>query len=83
MASVAVLGMGDYEVDRTVARLLMAPAAAAPRPHCCGAATWMAGWRGEGMRGPAASSGATTWSTRPGEGACAAVAPVVGPAGGR
>src|SRR4051812_16856543 len=77
MASVAVLGMGDDQVDRTIARLLTVPTAAASCPCCCGAATWMAGWCGEGARGPAAPSGATTWSTRLGEGTRAAAAPLL------
>ena len=50
MASEAVLGMGDEEVDRTVARLLtmlaaaaLRPAAAAGRPPGCGAAKALEG----------------------------------------
>lgn len=42
MASAAVLGMGDDEVDRIVTRLLTVATAAAPRLRCCGAVTWMA-----------------------------------------
>ena len=54
MASVAVLGIDVDDVDRTVAWLLMVPAAAmasVPRPRCCGATTWAAGLRGGGARG--------------------------------
>ena len=82
MASVAVLGMGDDEVDRVVTRLLTEPASAALHPRCCGAAIWMAWECGEGARGPVAPSGAATWSTHPGGDARVAVAPVVGVAGG-
>ena len=73
--------MGDDEVDHTVAWLLTVPAVAALRPRYCGATIRAAGWCGEGARGPAAPSGVATWSTRPGGGTHAAIAPMMGAAG--
>ena len=48
MTFIALLGMGDDDTDRTVARLLMVPAAMALHPRRYGAANWMAWRRGEG-----------------------------------
>ena len=66
MATESVLGMDDDEVDRAVTQHLMVPTVAAPRPRCCGATTWMAGWWGGGVRGSVASLGVAGRSTRPG-----------------